>query len=234
MRLRGKPVGSLIQEDLEALIANGVAESQLLEYKSELPGGSDRDKKDFLADVSAFANSAGGCLLYGVETQRDAEQRDTGIPLHLRGSKPANWPAIPTGALLTDPATAARTFFSQYNPFSQYMAYNTYLSSAPPPPPGGPLAVSIQGPDHVYSSVQNTYRASLSGGSPPYVTYKWSFGTPHRLDPASVDVKYAATQKGNQAIYFDVWDAAGNHVAVSKSVFVTDPTGGCGGTRLTC
>jgi hypothetical protein len=146
----------------------------------------------------------------------------------------ANWPAIPIGTLLTDPARAARTFFSPYNPFDQYTAYNPYLSSPPPPPLGGPLAVSIQGPDRIYSSILYTYRAHLSGGTPPYTRYQWSFGTPQGLDPSAVNVKFANTQTGNRVILFDVWDAVGNHLAVSKSVFVTDPTGGCGGTRLTC
>ena len=78
------------EADLQALVDNGVAESHLIEYKAELPGGTDRDRKDFLADVSAFANSGGGCILYGVETVRDAEQHDTGIPSNLRGLPGAN------------------------------------------------------------------------------------------------------------------------------------------------
>jgi hypothetical protein len=90
MRLRGKVIGSLSEADLQALVDNGVAESHLIEYKAELPGGNDRDRKDFLADVSAFANSGGGCILYGVETVRDAEQHDTGIPSDLRGLRGAN------------------------------------------------------------------------------------------------------------------------------------------------
>jgi hypothetical protein len=90
VRLRGKVVGTLSEADLQALVDNGVAESRLIEYKSELPGGADRDRKDFLADVSAFANSGGGCLVYGIETQRDANKHDTGIPVRLKGLPDAN------------------------------------------------------------------------------------------------------------------------------------------------
>jgi hypothetical protein len=90
LRLRGKAVGSLTEGDIRALIDNGVAESQVVEYKRELPGSADADKREFLADVSAFANTAGGCILYGVETARDANQQDTGVPTALPGLPGAN------------------------------------------------------------------------------------------------------------------------------------------------
>jgi hypothetical protein len=52
---------------IEQLKRNGVAESTTLEYKSELPGTSDDQRREFLKDVSAFANTAGGDLVYGVK-----------------------------------------------------------------------------------------------------------------------------------------------------------------------
>ncbi|MBI2260715.1 MAG: ATP-binding protein [Caulobacterales bacterium] len=52
------------------LTINGVSESRTLEFKRELPSGSNDDKKEFLADVTAFANSHGGDLIYGV-AERD-------------------------------------------------------------------------------------------------------------------------------------------------------------------
>jgi predicted HTH transcriptional regulator len=47
-----------------------VAESRVLDYKERLPGDSDADKREMLADVTAFANSAGGDLIYGVKERR--------------------------------------------------------------------------------------------------------------------------------------------------------------------
>jgi hypothetical protein len=85
MRVVGKRVGELQHADLEALIANGVGESVTLEYKRELPGDTDKDKRDFLADVTAFANTDGGVLLYGVATGRDENNKDTGVPDHIPG-----------------------------------------------------------------------------------------------------------------------------------------------------
>jgi hypothetical protein len=79
MRVRGKPIGTLTGADLEQLVANRVAESRTLDYKETLPGGSNEQKKDFLSDVTAFANSGGGAIIYGVGTERDAQGHDTGI-----------------------------------------------------------------------------------------------------------------------------------------------------------
>ena len=52
--------------DLQGLVTNSVAEGKTIDYKNVLPGNSDSDKKEFLADVSSFANSAGGDLIFGV------------------------------------------------------------------------------------------------------------------------------------------------------------------------
>ncbi len=65
-------------EDVDALISDEVAEARVIEYKSELPGGADGDKKEFLADVSSLANSDGGHVLFGIV----AEQ---GIPRSICG-----------------------------------------------------------------------------------------------------------------------------------------------------
>lgn len=52
---------------LVALIQGAVAEGRTLEFKRQLPGGSNDDKKEFLADVTAMANSQGGDLVYGLD-----------------------------------------------------------------------------------------------------------------------------------------------------------------------
>ncbi|MCK5240903.1 ATP-binding protein [bacterium] len=48
------------------MISNQIQESRTIEYKESLPGNSDQDKREFLADISSFANAAGGDLLYGI------------------------------------------------------------------------------------------------------------------------------------------------------------------------
>lgn len=65
---------------LAALETDCVRESRQLEYKEALPGISDEDKREFLADVSSFANAAGGDLIFGIRERRAQDGRPTGEP----------------------------------------------------------------------------------------------------------------------------------------------------------
>ncbi len=57
---------SISKADIDALLSNQVPEGRDIEYKTALPGATNDEKKEFLADVSSFANAAGGDLLYGI------------------------------------------------------------------------------------------------------------------------------------------------------------------------
>jgi len=80
MSFFGKSLGHLTSADLANLLENKVPESRTLDYKRELPGNSDDAKKEFLADVSAMANTMGGMLLYGVDEETDQSGRGSGVP----------------------------------------------------------------------------------------------------------------------------------------------------------
>jgi hypothetical protein len=73
-----KPLSAVAEADLTALISNGVAEGRMIDYKRVLPGNSDADKKEFLADVSSFANTSGGDLIFGMEEA-------AGVPTQIVG-----------------------------------------------------------------------------------------------------------------------------------------------------
>jgi hypothetical protein len=45
----------IAERDLQSLVENGVAEGILFDYKGELYGASDSEKREFLKDVSSFA-----------------------------------------------------------------------------------------------------------------------------------------------------------------------------------
>jgi hypothetical protein len=62
-----RPLNDISEADLAALITNGVAEGRTIDYKRVLPGNSDADKKEFLADASSFANTGGGDLVFGMD-----------------------------------------------------------------------------------------------------------------------------------------------------------------------
>src|SRR5262245_19906145 len=57
------------EEDIEELVREGIQESLTLDYKrcAALDKRNPKSKLDLSKDVSAFANSAGGTLVYGVE-----------------------------------------------------------------------------------------------------------------------------------------------------------------------
>lgn len=52
---------------LQELVQNEVVESKWLEYKSVLPENTHDAKVKFLAEVSSFANTAGGDLVFGIK-----------------------------------------------------------------------------------------------------------------------------------------------------------------------
>ena len=54
-----KPIETWKEPDLLKLLDDKVPEGRCLEYKAALPGKSDSDRKEFLKDVSAFANADG-------------------------------------------------------------------------------------------------------------------------------------------------------------------------------
>jgi hypothetical protein len=66
------------EADLTALITNGVAEGRTIDYKRTLPGTSDAEKKEFLADASSFANTNGGDLVFGMD-------ETGGVPVQIVG-----------------------------------------------------------------------------------------------------------------------------------------------------
>jgi hypothetical protein len=56
-----------------------VQESKLLEYKKELHLFKDEEKREFLADVSSFANADGGILMYGIKEDKGAAKNIAGV-----------------------------------------------------------------------------------------------------------------------------------------------------------
>jgi hypothetical protein len=75
----GKRLEGITGDDLAALITGGVAEGRTIEYKRELPGGSDGDKKEFLADTSSFANTGGGDLVFGMDESQGLRTQIVGV-----------------------------------------------------------------------------------------------------------------------------------------------------------
>lgn len=75
-----KALDDIKEQDLQILVDNAVLEKKTLEYKQELTISAEKDKLEFLKDVSSFANASGGDLIYGI-----VEDRSTGEPKSLEG-----------------------------------------------------------------------------------------------------------------------------------------------------
>lgn len=74
-----KNLPDITAADIQELINNAVCETATLEFKRDLPGGGDDAKREFLADVSALANTSGGDLLYGIAEENGCASAITGI-----------------------------------------------------------------------------------------------------------------------------------------------------------
>lgn len=80
MLLFGKKLEDFKEADLLQFQADEVGEDRVLEYKLTLPGTTDNDRKEFLADVSSMANAGGGVIFYGVKAVDGMIQDISGLP----------------------------------------------------------------------------------------------------------------------------------------------------------
>jgi hypothetical protein len=78
-----KPLESITEADLQILLTDAVAEGKAIEYKESLPADSYDSRIDFLADVSSFANAAGGHLFFGI-------REESGVPVEICGLRGAD------------------------------------------------------------------------------------------------------------------------------------------------
>lgn len=77
------------ESHLTALIASQTAESAYLEFKRDAPGRDSSAKHELTADVSAFANSSGGDIIYGIEEAEGCAARV--VPLLGNMDETARW-----------------------------------------------------------------------------------------------------------------------------------------------
>lgn len=81
MAIGDRPLDSITEADLLELVSNSTPELKVLEFKRDLPGRSDNDKKEFLYDVASFANAIGGDLVYGIREAKGQAQELIGLHL---------------------------------------------------------------------------------------------------------------------------------------------------------
>jgi len=74
-----KDIDAITKDDLQSLIDNKYFERRTMDYKLVLPSNRDKDKGEFLADVSSFANTSGGIIVYGMSEEGGYPQEMKGI-----------------------------------------------------------------------------------------------------------------------------------------------------------
>jgi len=72
---------NLSEPDIQELVTAGVTEGLRIEYKRDLYGRSDAEKKEALKDISALANADGGHLIVGVEAQNGLPTSVSGVDI---------------------------------------------------------------------------------------------------------------------------------------------------------
>lgn len=85
MYIFGKRINAITTDDINGLVENKIQESKSLDYKRELKLDENKEKKEFLFDVSAFYNTEGGCLIFGIEESKDEKGQNTGTPEKICG-----------------------------------------------------------------------------------------------------------------------------------------------------
>ncbi|PHR19453.1 MAG: hypothetical protein COA41_07170 [Sphingopyxis sp.] len=81
-------------DDLAQLISNQVAENRTVEFKRELPKTNDNGRKEFLADVTSFANAQGGDILFGIDAPQGVAAQIQGIVVDDYDSELLRWDNI--------------------------------------------------------------------------------------------------------------------------------------------
>lgn len=69
----GAPLEQVTAAHVSGLVDGGVQEDFDLDFKAQMYGTSDSDKRDLASDVAAMANSAGGVIVLGVEENEHAQ-----------------------------------------------------------------------------------------------------------------------------------------------------------------
>lgn len=86
-----KPLESVEAADVLAVVESGRIEDVTIEYKENIPGATEGQRAEFLADVASFANASGGDILYGVSEDAGRPKAAPGIDVKDFDSLRLQW-----------------------------------------------------------------------------------------------------------------------------------------------
>jgi hypothetical protein len=91
----GEPLGEVTEAGLQRLVDNAVREDSDLDFKRELYGRTDSDKRELAADIVALANERGGLLIVGVRDVNAVAMERT--PVELSGEEVVRMKSVVAG-----------------------------------------------------------------------------------------------------------------------------------------
>jgi predicted HTH transcriptional regulator len=81
-----RPLERISDTDIRRLVSEKVAEARYLDFKLTFDHGSDEAREGLLRHVTSFANSSGGCLMFGIRDDGHGRaQRFEGVQTSRRG-----------------------------------------------------------------------------------------------------------------------------------------------------
>lgn len=75
------PTSEIDESTLNGLIETGTMEGKQIEFKREICVSSDSEKREFLSDISSFANASGGHIIFGIEEEDGVASSLPGLSL---------------------------------------------------------------------------------------------------------------------------------------------------------
>lgn len=72
-------------DDIQQLVNSKTEENIFLDYKKDFNIDGSDQKKEFLCDLSQFANAKGGNIIYGIEEEKDEKGNNNGKPKEITG-----------------------------------------------------------------------------------------------------------------------------------------------------
>jgi len=109
-----KRLADISESDLLAPITEGVAEGRSIDYKRELPGNSDGDKKEFLADASSFSNTVGESPPFCGLAVRHKDHAV--LPIQVLDTHPEEFSFVPHSCVAHQDDDVAKKFTSSRAP----------------------------------------------------------------------------------------------------------------------
>ena len=88
-----RPLNEVTAQDIETLLRAEVPEGRTLDYKEQLDITTGDEKKEFLRDISSFANAQGGDIIFGIKERRE-NGKPTGIPEAICGLQNTNFDSL--------------------------------------------------------------------------------------------------------------------------------------------